>query len=368
MPDVRELRLSLIWTDVFARDEFEFWRKRRERYEQAIEDALTKSSEHLTVPWIKRQRQDFWKHYLETRKLKNLSVTNASRHLMPLRFPSTIHVATESPKSHQIAVERFWYPHGLAVVITLFLQKDLELEQMVDETVKARHGRYTVAWPEEDRGPEELSLNQLAQCALDRTHGTVAGEAGPQRDLAAPFTIATVINARGVELEPVRENSGLHRALQGLCSLDDLWKDNQLSPFNDSTCFKQKQPSPAGHVLYGWRQGRGIWFPGYFEGNLDRTKIRKLGSYHRNLVFASLQDKSLVGLMQYIEGFLKQGAMIPHPLEYFSKYAAGALGRFYGGRKTYRSWSAHEQIHHSRNAVDTVRDYFGFPPLYESET
>ena len=369
MSIVRKLRLSLIWMDIFPTDDSDFWIERHSQYTQDFNVAMsTIPDKALNLPWTEHQNQRFWQDYFETRKLENINEKKAWRCLMPLRYSPFVKVDTAEKPGHRVVAEGFYYPHGVAVIITFFIDNDLLLESMVDAAVEARNNQYNVTWLRlEQEIQERLPLKKLADNFFEHMRGTMFSKTDLSTlPLNDPFTIATVINAKE-PLQDIMANNELHKSLEGLCTLHNLWEKNQLHPLNESTNFQLKVPSPKSHVVYGLKRSRAIWFPGYFEKHSKDRKIRILGSYHRNLTLVSLQVESLAALIQYIAGLLRQGKGLSPELEYLSKHAVETLGRLYAGAHTYRTWSAHMQISQHRDAINKVRDHFGLRELYKHE-
>ena len=94
------------------------------------------------------------------------------------------------------------------------------------------------------------------------------------------------------------------------------------------------------NIIYGLKRSRAIWFPCYIKS--VGKKIRKLGCYHRNLTFATLQTESLVAMIRTL--IKNQNDNSPDLREKVIN-ATQILGLLYEGvNGTYKSWSIRKQI------------------------
>src|SRR5215467_13558071 len=117
---------------------------------------------------------------------------------------------------------------------------------------------------------------------------------------------------------------------------------------------------PLGSALYAERRGRAVWLPGLFrtidnptteEALAQSKRTSKLGCYHRNLLFATVQIEMLSRLMSHTASIFESGK---HKVDLTSSHratahnGAGQLVKLYLGQKdrgdTWRSSSAQRQI------------------------
>jgi hypothetical protein len=122
---------------------------------------------------------------------------------------------------------------------------------------------------------------------------------------------------------------------------------------------------PEGHVLRSPDTGRAVWFPKYFTEHFQGQEQDRpvLGSYHRRLTLSSLQVESLITFLQRNQGFFKSGTM-DGGLSSRMEWACKILGKLYGARGTYRSFSANEQIETRVDFVNAIRKGLGLKELH----
>jgi hypothetical protein len=134
--------------------------------------------------------------------------------------------------------------------------------------------------------------------------------------------------------------------------------DEPLTPY---TRLPTKQGSPAGSALYAQERGRAVWHPALFRPADDATRTaltaqnersEALSSYHRNLLFGSLQAESLGLLISYTSRLFDKGKLKINLSCHHRNLAASAaecLRKLYIGDKgdTWRSASLPRQIDHS---------------------
>jgi hypothetical protein len=367
---LQQLRISLIWLEHFeallaanppARAPLAAL-GRRPSYEAEFNRARTRAA-GLTLPW--KQGTDlpvhyFWHYYFTTAPVSQVSSTEGWKRAVPLR-------ATQVPKaadwtSGRLHVEGFHYPHAVAAVITLVLQEDLTLKQMIDKAVAARQQRkFDLKWP--DGSQSQLRLDVLAGRTLDLLRAAQLGPAGPAGQRSAmPFSVATIIQGKQVNVAtPVLQGGDIHRALEGLCSWHATWANDQLHDLVKRQL--QIRHAPPGHLLYSLAKSRAVWFPDSFRPN---PATGSMGCYHRNLSLLSLQMEALLALMELTANSLTRQPLLPNALEDFARGPAGLLGRLHGAHmETYRSSSPQAQIldNHLDGVVNQVRNYYHMPPL-----
>ena len=389
---IRECRLSLIWLKALSTHTPVTALEDSQTYKAAFEKARDSGSDSLwSPPWKFGREQSFWEYYLYKYKDKPLRVANAVindnmawEYLLPLRLRFLGKVTTvkqpEWLRRSSVSIEGYHYPHAVAVVINLTLREDkgMALGEMVDRLVGLRQQEkwFEAAWLGKEK-PAPLRLPDIAVGALSQL-GKVIYEDGKiewQNDkYASPLSIATVINATGAspftEAKDVQEDPDFYHALDGLCSGSKDWR--QEKPFGADLGLKRTatpappfNPPPPGHVLRAAGTGRAIWFPKYFSEHFNGQERERpvLGSYHRRLTLLSLQVESLITLLQRTQGYFKEGTMSDDLAER-TNWACRILGQLYGGKGTYQSFSAKEQIKTRADLVNTFRKGLQMKELY----
>lgn len=381
---IYDLRLSFIWAETvldFIRDSAPStaplaFLGRSEQYISAFEQALETGvgPEGLQVPWEQQRKAPlfFWSYYLEKRipGPGHVSGGRAWKKLVPFRrkAPATVKA---SWLPGRLDLQSFFYPHGIALVVTAEFRSNLTLEKAVEKAFEVRRtGRFQVRWGE-GKTTESLSLDNLANEGLTALHRFALGpEAAPRaRPIKQPFTIATVASGTGVEKKAPPPEEVL-RALHAMAKWPSYnWQDPPLSdlPSLDEVDQKKIAERYAGDVLYVQTRGRAVWFPKHFLPRKGRRVA--LSCYHKNLVFLSLQVESLGDLVsKTAEQIQAEGPPSAGGTHHWcAKRAASNLSLLYGGgEKTYRSWSARRQIEQNDlvPAINVVRDKVcTLPPL-----
>jgi len=320
----------------------------------------------LTKPWLSPTGNFFWTYYLDGRRPGDLTGEQAWNNLVPLRGRVPARIAGDKA-TERVGLEAFYYPHGLALVATATLQDSFTLEAAVEAAFAfRRRDTYEVSWdPQLRRAAERLTLPQAADaCLAVLRHGVLGKELTPEVRSAEPFSVVTVVRAKGVApSKAVAAGGKVHRALEAMASWRAGWKAQALPPFGDATV-----PTLSGNagsdVLYAHPRARVVWFQRLLGGR--QVDTRALGCYHRNLMFLSMQVESLGGLLRGTATGLTGAGALPAAQLDCARRAAGILGRLSGAtRDTYRSWSPSKQIDQNGlvEPVNAVRHYFGMTPL-----
>jgi hypothetical protein len=279
-------------------------------------------------------------------------------YLLPLRLRLLGKITTvkqpEWLEKCRVNIEGFRYPHAVAVVVNLAVREDqgIALGEMVDRTVGLR---------QQEKWFEASWLG----------HGKIDWQAD---QYASPFAIATVIDATGAspftEAKNVKEDPDFYHILDGLCGGSQDWRLEK--PFGADLGIKSTvtpsppvHPPPPGHVLRAVKTGRAIWFPKYFTEHFGGQERERpvLGSYHRRLTLLCLQVESLITLLQRNQGFFKSGKMTDDMADR-NAWACQILGQLYGGKGTYRSFSAKRQIETREDFVNSIRQDLKMKKLY----
>lgn len=373
---IYSLKLSIIWVETFLnllknslfQSELNFlgnyW-----AYIGRLDHLLKKNSGSgdLELPWSKPTGQNFWKYYLEMEPVR-LTGNKAWRALVPLRKQETsFKIDIPSlPGQRPLLLETFFYPHGLAVVITVSVKvkKDtpFTLREAVDTAFIIKQQKM---FGGDETLPELLSLDEIAEKCLATHHNNLIGaELINTNRTITPFTILTFVEGNKIDdLEsPISELGEVHRALEAVTKWQPTWLYDSLDSL-DKTRINIRA-SPPSHILYGNRRGRAVWFPALFMP--QPIPCRTLGCFHRNLTLVSLQVESLGSLVSITIRELEKGIPLVGDYRNCVKNTAGILGRLYGGVKsTYRSWSPRIQIEQNQLVEDLnkLRDFFDMKPL-----
>jgi hypothetical protein len=297
----------------------------------------------------------FWSRYLAKRPA---TTKDLWRGLVPLSYQLDLAVApTKQILESEVRV--YLYPWGIGAIIDMEIGATLELDEAAS---LAQALRYSEKFDLTLKGSQrEVSLKGFMDFCLGVVREQAYGPNYPQGEQTEMFTVASVLDADGTDpTQPVVSDSDLHRALEAMCGWNPLWKSLKLNPLAESS-IEIKQ-SPGGHLLYGGRRGRVVWFPGSFQS--VGPNPHTLSCYHRNLSVAALHVESLCRICKDAADAIEAS----QPLANFStayracaQYAAGILGRLYGGTfDTYRSHSISQQIAKMyKDPVNATRKQFG---------
>ena len=332
-------------------------------YKQAFADAQTaKTSQALFVrPWIAEYKQQFWMRYLVQGKLAAVGGEQAWNWLVPLRSSPGIQL-TADWFSGRIGVEGFYYPFGLAVMISFHWKPELAPKPLVPEALKFRRtGKFKIT----GAVAPESTLEQVGELVLDLMRNRALGKTSlPDLRSPDPFSIVTITRAQGPP--EISFNQDTRLVLEGLVNWRTDWPKVKL-PDPKESCLPTRKTAPAGTALYAQDRGRAIWFPSLFLN--QEMQGSKLACYHRNLSFASMQTESLIRLVSYTASRFAKGET-PNDLTLHHRVAvenaAIQLSKLYLGDKgnTWRSASVQRQIGQNNFAdLTTVLTNFSKPAL-----
>jgi hypothetical protein len=325
----------------------------------------------IQCPWPDPKGHHFWAYYLEREPGKADGKVAWSK-LVPFRvrpgtkFALTIEASWLTKPSY-VRFEVFLYPYGLAVCATVRCAGDFTLEQASELIEKVRTSKdYKLR--ANDGKVRSLSLDAIANEYLSTVSEQALGpEANAVLTAKDPFTLFTVVKATGVDPTADFEAGGKVHALLDYVTIWGKRAPKDLAKIDEAKLTIQKTPlGEPGDIMYGLKRARAIWFPRRFTRTIG--KYPSLSCYHRNLIYATVHVESLCGLMQTTAEMLDAGETVDSlPLNHrqCAHQAAGALGRLYGGRKSYRSYSIRAQIEQSGyvNDIDKVRVAFKMPAL-----
>jgi hypothetical protein len=340
------------------------------KYERTFEEVLGggNSRENLEPPWQNHESpQRFWTRYLDgPEQLWEVSGREAYRALVPFRgaVPAklTLPLPDDLQRKMRLTLEAFYYPHGLALVITVSCRDtDLTLTQIANFARWLQSTRQIrFRWRREER--RAVPLDEVARTCLTKLRGEAfSPELTPDARSADPFTVFTVVKGSWAIRSAPKADQIYGDLLSAITGRHITGNSNAERQSRLTT----QGPTPEGNTLYGIKRGRAVWFPDLFTH--EGETIHSLSCYHKNLVFASLQVESLGSLVSETAQKRQDGR------DFYSsdhrecvRQAAVILGRLYeGSYSTYRSWSTRAQIEHNglRGDIDRVRAFFDMSPL-----
>lgn len=339
----------------------------------AMRQANLRPSGELAPPWPAPVGHHFWMYYLRKRTLDDVSGQKAWEALVPFRVRPPFKVQAAAPIDRVLS-EGYAYPHGFAWVLTMECSGAFSPDQFVDTAQNLR--RTTQFTVRRSGGSEQYSPEVLTSKALQWLRTAIFGSsvsAGTPLSVD-PFTVLTVLQATGNEAETcVQPNGIVHRILEAVSK----WRPTRIgdTPPELSTVdigrFRQSPESggdpPRGsarRIIYGRERGRAVWFSDSFLPPAPgEREYHLLGCYHRNLMFASLQGESLLGLLAVTA---QANDRLPNWQDKCAKNAARRVGWLYGGvRWTYRTSSLRAQVEQQDlgKTVNAVRARYGMAPL-----
>ncbi len=352
---VNDLRLSIIWNETIpdllagevANDRLSFLRQSYTYEPQfaALQQGQQAAQQNdWELPWHHPGKHHYWNNYLERGAGKTLlSVTPAQawHALVPLR--KKLYISAAWLTNGRLVLEAFFYPHGLALVLTAMCRGDFTLNQTVELAFRIRRARdLTIQWSQNEQ--ETVSADALASVIFARLRRDYLGATAAEGISSEPFTVFTVVRATGVDYNtPVENRGAIHRILEALARWSPSWQLNQLPDLTQVSLGMRE--SPSSHILYSHRRGRVVWYPSAFTP--ESGVVSSLSCYHRNLVFASMQTESLCGLVTKVADRMRTGFRLPTGEQLSvsqracARNAADMIGVIYGAKKhkTYRSYS-----------------------------
>jgi hypothetical protein len=369
---IHEFRLSVIWIETLldllegaASQAPASFLGNRFAYSPQFDAPSSGAGGRLSLerPWPVTQGKSFWGFYYEDeRPLETIGGKQAWQGVTPFR--RRLGQLQPDWQDARLVREGFLFPHGLAFVVTLTQRGDFDLTQTGDAALEFRRKPKSYSDP---HGTTSIRLDDMAAKALSELRAAAFGPtAKVGRQPSEPFTVFTVIRGSNVDpTVPVADGGDIHRLLDGVTGWSPAW-----ASANPPALAKQQLPvrkgAAAGDVLYGRSRGRAVWFPGSFTR--PGGEIRSLSCYHRNLALASLQVESLGGLARETARKLREGEdwSKEDDLKIVARNAVNTLGRLYGGRSTYRSWSLRAQMEQNGLVPDinATRADLNIEPLF----
>lgn len=350
---VNELRLSLVWNKVFAKDANLPSLADPNVYRTAFETAAQSPSTWL-LPWIPGNPQHFWQYYLKPvapSNFETVSPADARSYFVPLRVAPFCQAAAKDKTA--ATFEGFCFPHSVGVVVTLRLRPPapMTLSDMVTATIAARGADFNIAWKDPKAPATHGSLQSLADKAVSYLHSLVGIESTAIGvPLPPPISIATIIDAQGED-----DDNLLDQSLKALCWLRPGWKTATLA-------FESTGPVEVpNNKLGAIAKGRSVWVPDRFSATEIKGRKTALGCYHRNLTIASLQTAALAALVGRADDILAdpKGHLLTISPKEVSQ-AINIMGTLERGEySTYRSWSMKHQASFYKDRIKRVSDKLG---------
>jgi hypothetical protein len=310
VPTVSDVRLTLIWTETNLALVAEPQPKaplaslgRKPRYEflfESVRRGDTGTPITLELPWpAPADKHLFWRHYLNVTRGRRLDYVKSGvawDRLVPLRvtLPCDITISSEPAR---VAAEGFFYPHGIALVVTVHA-RGWETPRELPKVVDLLHGivngttPLSVAWM--PRGPRSTPLDRFATRALGWLRETALGaHAEPGIGVEHPYSVTTFVRVDQVDATVETPDQGrVHKALEAVTTWLPNWRNIAPEPMANRRA--DIRGHPASHVCYVGNRGVAVWFP---TPALAVRKQPRLSCYHRNQVFAALQIESISGML-----------------------------------------------------------------------
>jgi hypothetical protein len=316
-------------------------------YQKELGDALA-APHNQRLPWANKIGKRFWFYYLERTRLKARVAKQLWRQLVPLAItPDGIGVSgARIPGDVESFV--YLYPWGIGLGVDVHVKGSWSLDEAVSLALKMRQTNL-FDWTA-GGATQNVTLDDLMDRATAVARTSAFGPTVPSGRKSDIFSIVTVIDAEGVDFTVAVDNKKeVHRALEAWTGWSSQWKVAALRDLSVCTLDIMRKESPAGHVLYGSRRGRAVWFPAKFL-SVPGARTESLTLYHQNLFISSLQTESLCGLAAVAAGQIAAGQTLgDFSLTYKNCIgnAAGILGRLWGSPTfydSYRSDSVRSQI------------------------
>lgn len=309
--------------------------------------------------WQKGYGKLFWFYYIGK---TSPTTKDLWRALVPLSYEVDLRVTASWPNG-KVWIRPYLYPWGIGLVADIAANGLMDLDEAVKFAFDIRKSlKFRVAG---NQVSPNATLTGLIDLVFDHIRTAVYGADITKGQKSELFSIVTVLDADGaVPVQAITNEGDIHRALEAMTGWNPLYKSIELTPLAETAIPIKK--SPPGHVLYGGRRGRVVWFPGNFSS--VAPYVHTLSCYHKNLTMASLQTESLCRLATDAADALATDLSLANfSVDYrdCAKLAAGTLGRLYGGMfDTYRSNSIRDQIQRMyKDAVNVVRKHYDMMPL-----
>lgn len=322
--------------------------KRAKAYSKQLQDGAKAAMgepkrEELRLPWEVRPGSRFWFYYLGAKTLEDVSGATAWRFNVPLRLGPLARIHFAQLGQVRARSECFYFPFGLAQVLTLDIGESLSLSDMIDLAIDLTGERMaTVEWGETTE--QQVKFNTLSKELFKRYRRFAIGEAVVDGLTSArPFTISTVVKGAEefADSNKIAEGGIIHRSLEGLVSRIDNWKDFSPLP----SLEERRLPlglAQSSDFLYGNRRGRAVWFPRRFQPD---NSGGSMACYHRNLVLAAALVEMVCLFCRKSNQIIKSGGDLGPTHRSVLRLAAQNLANLYQGENSsYRTNSAKHHI------------------------
>ncbi len=346
---VNEIRLSLIWTKSFYKDFHLPAISSPDIYAAEFDQA----GRRWHLPWLPNRAQHFWQYFLNPASpgsFKDVSAENARSFFVPLRMPSPADVTSQDGTG--ITFEGFCYPYSTAAVATLRLRplSAISLAEAATLAIQCRNAEYLLT-PTNQGPPSRGLLENLAEKIIGAVHAQAEIEPGALGlPLGEPITIATVVDAEGVEKS---DPTLLADMLRALLTLSPHWRTMNVQI--PSSAADSEIPQ-----LLGAGRGRALWNPKHFSSVGARERRTANGCYHRNLTLATMQTSALTALLQRAEEILAdpKGQFLEVRRKDVAKAIKMLRSLSAGDSTTYRSWGMKYQINFAEDHIQAVAPEF----------
>ncbi len=316
------------------------------------------------TPWRNGYGKLFWFRYLP----QDRSPNEMWRALVPFDYDFGQHVTSLTISGCAVAARTYLYPWGIGVIVDVTLKGPLPLKDSVDRALEVR-SKAKIQWKFDTKSGDS-SPTGLSAAIRERLGAAVYSDEVAREDPSEPFSVVTVTDATGtLSTDPIVAGGPIHRALEGMAGWNPHWETIAPTPLAVGKISARQ--SPAGHMLYGKRRGRVVWFPADFRTVASYAET--LSCYHQNLSMCSLHAESLCQLSRDAAVELgNNGSLAAFSTTYrdCAQLAGGLLGRLHGkktdessGQKpqTYRSGSVRSQIQIYKDDINKVR--LAFPTI-----
>jgi hypothetical protein len=337
-------------------------------FEQELRKALDFDPNALELPWHDKFGKLFWFHYLEGRFGRALAFNHCWRQLVPLLDPNV--GSLEAPwlgEDGDAEIRAHYFPWGIGVIVDVRAVGSWSPGKLVDDVAFKVRKDANFDWTFSGK-TQSLPMNTLISKVIDllrqRAYGLEAAPGTP----GSVFSIVTVLDGKkATSDDAIADQSKMHRVLDALVSWSPQWKKTKLDAIANRAIEIKSSLAPPGHMLYGGKRGRAVWFPGSFPASAH-VSAAGLRCYHRNLSAAALQTESLCSFAREAVTRANRGTPIGAESATYAncaKLTAGILGRLYGAAgTTYRSRTVRDQIDRNYLAdVNALRGAVNMTPL-----
>jgi hypothetical protein len=355
---VNDFRLSGIWVEAFPEQLGSDDRGvlgptvRRNDYAKRFNGLLTSDTDPLmTFPWTRTAGKKYpaynryWNDYIID-ELSNHSKADAGikawRSAVPMRHKATL---VRINRRDRCYIEGWYWPHGIALTVTLWCRRSLDPKQLGTEVQNFLHGALNVNWP--DGRTADTTLNGLVNGCLDRLReaGFDSIEAGLR---PPPMLVLTVVDAKH-EAADTDQAAAKKAMMNAAISAAGGNPDGKIE---------------SGRDVYTFSRGRLIWRA---DRALSDDKVHTLGCLHRNITMATTQVASLLSGAEILSAFVQAGGQgLSARVEPYARVVGGTIGRIYGtktdepekdGQKTYRQECLRSQIAaaNATGGIDVLR-------------